>query len=155
MPDKKIAVVGVGNVLMGDDGVGPAAIEELKKAGAEDKADLINAGKAFHAVVFDLEKYEKVIIIDAVKGKGSPGTLYHFDLAELRDKDRIDSAGVSVHELSVLKTLLFQEMYQDKFKNVVFIGIQPAKVTWTEGLSDTLKKAMPTLVQTVLKEICR
>ena len=155
MEQKKIAVVGVGNVLMGDDGVGPAAIEELKKAGAEDKAELINAGKAFHAIVFDLEKYEKVIIIDAIKGKGSPGALYRFELSDLRGKDRIDAAGVSVHEISVLQTLMFQEMYQDKFKNVVFIGIQPAKVTWTEGLTDTLKKAMPILVKTVLKEICR
>lgn len=153
MSEKKVAVVGVGNVLMKDDGLGPAVIAALEKAGAAEKADLIDAGKKFHAIVFDLEKYERVIIVDAVKGNGSPGTLYRFDIQDLRGQKKIESIGLTIHELSVLPTLLFQEMYQDKFKDVVFIGAQPAEVTWEEGLSDTMKKTMPNLVATIMKEI--
>lgn len=153
MPEKKIAVVGVGNVLMGDSGVGPAVIEELRKAGAGDKADLINAGKAFHTVVFDLQNYERVIIVDAIKGSGSPGTIYRLAIADLRGRKDVPEIGLTVHQISVLPTLLFQEMYQDKFKNVVFIGVHPAKVTWQEGLTDTLKKAMPGIVKAIVKEI--
>ena len=155
MSDKKTVIVGVGNVLMKDDGLGPAVIEELRKAGVHRKADLINAGNAFHRVVFDLEKYDRVIIVDAVKGTSPPGTLHRFDIAQLRamGRGRIASIGLSVHELSVLPTLLFQEMYQDKFKNLVFIGVQPEKVTWEEGLTQTVRRALPAILEAICKEI--
>jgi hydrogenase maturation protease len=104
--EKKIAVVGVGNILMGDEGVGVEVMRALEKklkgagrgssipaaaanttgyadvAGAAGVAEFIDAGTGFFTMVSDLEGYETVVIIDAANGDGEPGAMYRFALDE-------------------------------------------------------------------------
>ena len=153
MSEKSVAVVGVGNALMADDGVGPAAIEALQKAGQAEKADLVDAGTAFHEAVFDLESYEKLIVVDAVQGGEEPGAIYRFELNDIRDAKELPFRHLSVHELSVLPTLLLQELGGKRFSEIVFIGVEPEKIEWHIGLSDLLNSLMPRLTEVLIEEI--
>lgn len=153
MSDKAVAVVGVGNILMADDGIGPAAIRALDEAGASADADLIDAGTSFHEVVFDLGTYEKLIVVDAVRGGENPGAIYRIELDDIRDARELPFRHLSVHELSVLPTLLLQEMGGKRFSKVVFIGVEPEKIEWQIGLSERLKSLMPRLLEALIDEI--
>ncbi|MEW6357196.1 MAG: hydrogenase maturation protease [Planctomycetota bacterium] len=153
MREKKIAVVGVGNVLMADDGIGPAAIKALQEAGAAEGADLLDAGTAFHEVVFDLDGYDKLIVIDAVQGGGEPGAIYRFELDDIRDAKELPFRHLSAHELSVLPTLGLHDIGGRKLRTVVFIGVEPEKIEWRMGLSETMKSLMPRLVKALIAEI--
>ena len=106
MRGKRIAVVGAGNVLMGDEGVGVEVMRALENtvrgagsgssdpagtvrvaapsgaAGAADSVDFIDAGTGFFTMVSDLDGYEAVVIIDAASGNGEPGAMYRFEVGD-------------------------------------------------------------------------
>ena len=71
--------MGAGNILMRDDGIGVRAIERLKELGGlPEEIDVIDAGTATLDALPLLDGVERLIIIDAVKGGGTPGTIYRF-----------------------------------------------------------------------------
>ncbi|MBU2567999.1 MAG: hydrogenase maturation protease, partial [Elusimicrobia bacterium] len=78
----KIAVVGFGNILMGDEGVGVYIIEELQKnyspLATRNPLEFIDGGTAAVDVLLSLKDVDKLIIIDAVKNGGIPGDIYKF-----------------------------------------------------------------------------
>ena len=82
---KRIAVVGVGNILMGDEGIGVKVVEELRKERLPEGVELFDGGTAFHVLVDDLIDFDKLIIVDAVLGGESPGTIYRFEFGELEE----------------------------------------------------------------------
>jgi len=87
---KKIAVIGVGNILMGDEGVGVEVVRRLERLKYLGDVELIDAGTAFLDVVLELRSFEKVIIIDAVHGGEAAGTVYRFTLDDVEgDKPAI------------------------------------------------------------------
>lgn len=144
------AIVGVGNVLMGDDGAGPAAVEALRRAGLADRADLFDAGLAFSEVLCELEPHRPLVVIDAVRGGGEPGSIYRLGLADL-DAGRAGMAGAySLHELSVLPALRMEALAGRVFEDVTIFGIEPAQVAWGEGLSRPVARA----VEMLPAEIC-
>ncbi len=75
MSEPRPAIVGVGSVLMGDDGVGPAAIEALRARGVDKRAELIDAGLAFSDVLCELEPTAPLVILDAVRGGYPAGSI--------------------------------------------------------------------------------
>ena len=153
--DRLPAIVGVGNTLMGDDGVGPAAIAELRRRGVGRRAELIDAGLAFSEVLCDLEPSQPLIVIDAVRGRGRPGTVYQLRLDELAAEA---GAPVSLHEVSVLPALRMEALAGRNFADVTVLGVEPAELAWGEGLSDGMADAMEELIRAVvglLERRCR
>ena len=83
----RILIVGLGNVLLKDDGVGVHAVRELQK-NPPDRLCVADVGTAVLHAVHLLEWAEKVIAIDAVKAGGAPGTIYAFDAGNERGEHR-------------------------------------------------------------------
>ena len=110
----KTAVIGVGNILMGDEGIGVRAIQALEHESLPKDVTLIDGGTAFPALAGDLTDYSKLIIVDAVNGGASPGTIYRFQLEEIlkgqsqtqsepSTPSRNTGAGIlSLHDLGVI-----------------------------------------------------
>ncbi|MDX1665321.1 MAG: hydrogenase maturation protease, partial [Candidatus Promineifilaceae bacterium] len=73
----RVLVAGVGNVLRGDDGFGPAVIQALQEAGVPDDVRLFESGIGGINLVLELlEGYEMLILVDAVEREGPPGRLF-------------------------------------------------------------------------------
>jgi len=142
-------IVGVGNVLMGDDGVGPAAVEHLRRSGLARRAELIDAGLAFSEVLCDLTPDRPLIIIDAVRGGGPPGSIYQFALDELDGRTASLGAAVSLHEVSVLPALQMEALAGRKFTDVTVFGVEPGNVAWGEGLSAPIADAVGKLIDAI------
>jgi len=141
--------VGVGNVLMGDDGVGPAALDALRSTGADERAELIDAGLAFSEVLCDLTPQRTVIIIDAVRGGGEPGTVYKLTPDDLDPDTGAMAAAMSLHEVNVLPALRMEALAGRLFRDVTIYGVEPGKLDWGEGLSEPVTRTVEKLVETI------
>ncbi|KQC38680.1 peptidase M52 [Frankia sp. ACN1ag] len=79
------AVIGCGNLLRGDDGVGPILIRRLAEAGVPAGVRLVDGGTAGMDTAFAMRGARRVVIVDAARTGAAPGTVYRVPAAELTD----------------------------------------------------------------------
>ncbi len=143
----KIAVIGVGNVLMGDEGVGIVVVEELKRRNVD--VDLHDCGTMGLDILNTISEYDKVIIVDAVKGFGMPGDVVRISL------DNIECGRIlCLHDINVPFILKLAESIV-KIPEIVIIGIEVERIGEGLGLSESVKNAVNKAVELILEEIER
>lgn len=152
MSDRAV-IVGVGSILMGDDGVGPAAVGELRRRGLDDRAELIDAGLAFSEVLCDLDPSQPLIVLDAIRGSGEPGSVYRLSLNDLDAAQGAMAHAVSLHEVSVLPALKIEALTGREFADVTIFGVEPGRLAWGDELSEPVAAAMDKLIEAVLKHV--
>ncbi len=151
----QIAVMGLGNVLMGDDALGPHVIAHLA-AGWDFPADVVvedlgTPGLDLHP---HLAGHDILILVDVVKSKGAPGEL------RLYRKDEIlkhpPQPRVSPHDPGVKEALLGLQFAGQDPQEVLLVGVIPDHTQSLEvGLSDPVRAAIPAAVGAVLEELER
>ena len=152
---KKLAVVGVGNILMGDDGVGVALLERLGKRVNSGEVDFIDAGTGFFLMVSDLDRYETVVILDAARGGGEAGSMYRFEMKDLHEIVAFQRAPISLHDFGVPESLAWEKARGRLRAEVIFFGIEPRRVGPVMGLSEELEERVPAIVRRILEELAR
>jgi len=151
----QIAVMGLGNVLMGDDALGPHVIARLR-AGWDFPPgvlleDLGTPGLDLHP---HLAGHDVIVLVDVVKSRGEPGEL------RLYRKDEIlahpPQPRTSPHDPGVKEALLALQFAGDDPQEVLLVGVIPADSQHlTVGLSDAVRAAVPRAVDAVLAELER
>jgi hydrogenase maturation protease len=145
----RIVIIGVGNLLMKDEGIGIHAIQALEKLGLPKDIKIVDGGTS-PDLIAHTQAGEKMIIIDAAKAGGEPGTIYRFkpeDLAAER------AALASAHEMGVVENLALMGITGSKPTEVIIIGVEPGEIDWGMELSPTLRDRIPKIIEVVLKEI--
>ncbi len=138
---------------MGDDGVGPAVVDELRRRGTSERAQLIDAGLAFSEVLCDIEPNKPLVIIDAVRGGGEPGAVYRLSLSDLTADTGSMVQAVSLHEVSVVPALRMEALGGREFADVTIFGVEPGPIAWGLGLSDPVEEAKQRVVQQLLRYV--
>jgi hydrogenase maturation protease len=154
--EKKVAVVGVGNILMGDEGIGVKVMEAVKKKVSAKGVEFFDAGTALHALLPQLEGYKKMIVLDSVRGSELPGTAYRFTYQDLKKKRHEEPARghrLSLHDVGIEETLSMAALTQDLPDEIIFIGIEPEKIELSESISQALQERMDEYVGLVEKEL--
>jgi len=137
----KTVIVGIGNLLKGDDGAGPLVCEQLS---GKVCAELIDSGTVpenyIHPIIKKAPK--NLLIIDAIDFGASPGTISIFEPGQL------NSSAFSTHTLS---PRLFAEMVCQNIKEstnvgVYFVGIQPGQTQLGQAMSPEVSRAVQRLV---------
>jgi hydrogenase maturation protease len=146
--NNKTLVLGVGNPILGDDGVGIHAIRELRKE--TDCADYEEAPASGLELVELFRGYEKVIIVDAVKTReGIPGKIY-----ELSTEDIPTLHGLSPHDVDFATALEYGKKFIGKMPSIRIYGIEAENVTdFGETLSPTVEKSLRLVIEKIKKEI--
>ena len=150
MEPKKILILGLGNILLGDEGVGVRVAEQLLSHPLPDEIEVIDGGTAGYELINFFEGKEKVIIVDAVKTNDTPGSVYKLDLALVQEDETVQ---LSLHQIG-LKNVFKMASLMDLNPEVTLVGIVPKNYQdYNIGLSDEVEKAIPLAIETVLKEI--
>jgi len=148
-PEARIAVVGVGNLLLKDEGIGAHTTHALQQIDIPHNVRIVDGGTS-PDLPYYLENVDKLIIIDAVKTGGKPGTIYRF---HPHDMD-IESEGIiSLHELGLEQSLRMMRLTGNEPKETIIIGIEPKEIDWGTELSSELQQKIPEIINIVLKEI--
>jgi hydrogenase maturation protease len=150
MAAKNILILGLGNILLGDEGVGVRVIEQLFSHPFPDEIEVIDGGTAGYELINFFEGKEKVIIVDAVKTDDTPGSVYKMDLSVVQEDETVQ---LSLHQIG-LKNVFKMASMMDLNPEVTLVGIVPKNYQdYNIGLSDEVEKAIPLAIETVLKEI--
>ncbi len=148
---KPILIIGIGNVLMQDEGIGCKLIEELEKhAGEYPDVEFLDAGLAGLSVVHYLEKRKKAVFIDCADMKTSPGTIKKFSPG---DVSSIKTLPKQPHEADLVKILKICKFLEKSPEEIVIFGIQPQSVEPGNELTSALKDKIQDYVSMILKEI--
>ena len=148
----RVLVVGVGNQLLGDEGVGPCVIDNLSRIRMPPYVDVLDCGSDLLSIVLYLDRPEKIIIVDAIRAGGEPGQTYRFDYEGLivaSDRTR------STHQVGTVDALQLLRLTCAALANteIVVIGAEPKTMELNAGLSKEVKGSIPELIRFVLEEI--
>jgi len=147
----KVVVIGVGNPLLGDEGLGIAAVERLKKRPLPRTVEVVDAGTDSLDALLDAKDAERVIIVDAVDANAEPGALIRLNADDLFRSE--SEPLLSLHQLSLKESLCLAELTGFDRNRLTIIGMQPEKVEPSMSLSDTVKERMDSLIREIEKEI--
>ncbi len=144
--DGKILVLGLGNLLLGDEGVGVHAARALMSE-TIGRAKVLDTGTAVLDALPELEAADRVIVLDAMKGPGSPGTIYRVMMDQCIGNPCIGS----LHGFDLKSVLALTG--RNVLPEVLVLGVEPAVIDWSMALSPPVKASLPTLLSTVKEEI--
>jgi hydrogenase maturation protease len=142
-------IIGCGNLLLQDEGVGVHLIEYLKTKPLPEDIECIDGGCAGFDLLPHFEQAEKVVIIDAVKAEGKPGDIYKFSPEDFQTDSppRISFHDVTLKEIfDILKKL-------GTLPAITIFGVEPKTIEWGMELSPDIQNILPRLADLVLKEI--
>jgi len=147
---RSVLILGVGNPLAGDDGVGVRAIEGLAAAGdLPEGVRLLDVGVLGMDILAWTRPDEPVVILDAVHGPGDPGALYRLALDEIAAPAE---PPLSVHDLGVADALHAARLMGRPLRGTL-IGVEPARVeAFTARLSPPVAAALPALQAAAIRE---
>jgi len=153
LSERRVNILGIGNPLMGDDGVGPAAIERLGARGVPEGVHLWDAGLAVSDVLGMLDPADRLIVIDAVRAGDRPGEVRRLRL-DVPDLDApAERDMLSLHELSIVPALRIEALTGRVFGDVTVFGVEPAACEWGEGLSPAVAAALEDVVDEILTRV--
>jgi hydrogenase maturation protease len=144
-------IVGVGNVLLKDEGIGVHVARTLQEAGfasPDGDVEVVDGGTSPEALD-SAEGADKLIIVDAAVGGCEPGTIYRFRPDDVSAEPRLLT---SLHDLSLLDSLRMMQALGNPPRETVIIAVEPAEVDWGLELTPTLRKKLPELVRRVMEE---
>ena len=147
----RIAVLGIGNMLLSDDGVGVHVIKKLQEEYRfPESVELIDGGTKGLDLLPLFEGKDKVLIVDAANFRKEPGTI---DTVEGDKIPAFLSSKLSVHQIGLPDTLFAAKLMDITPAEMSLIGIQPKSMETGTELSDDIKDRMEQLVKKVLMKL--
>lgn len=149
----RVTVLGIGNILMSDEGVGVRAVQKLMEEYTfPTNVELIDGGTTgLHGILPIVEDADRLIVIDAVNGKGEAGSLYRYTLEDFR---LTFPKKLSAHDIGFVECMAVTEVNGRLPKSVVIVGIKPADMTnLGMELTPGIEEKLGDLVDMVLAEL--
>ena len=144
-----VFVLGIGNVLMGDDGFGPTVVRAFDAAyDAGPDVEVVDVGTPGLDLMPWLFGADHVVIVDTVKSNAPPGTLRIYDKAAILR--HAPSVRVGPHDPGVKDALHAVEFAGRGPQTVTLVGVVPASVGMTTDLSAAVTAAIPSAVDAIV-----
>ncbi len=147
-----IAIIGAGNVLMKDEGIGVRIVEDLKSRGLPEGIDVFDAGTSLMELMPYFQSYRRLILVDAVRGGNRPGTVYRFQPEDVKEIAGPFGQALGLHQISLLESLAMNSLVTGKQHDVTIIGIEPKEIDLGLELSSELGEKVSDIADLVLEE---
>ena len=151
----KIGIIGIGNPLRQDDGIGIVLLEKLRqeKKGFPDDLEYVDGGTGGMSLLHVLVRFDIAVVVDAVDFNGKPGEYIFFNPDESRSKKPMVTT--STHGSDFFDVLRVSKQLHENPDKLYIFGIQPKTMSAGTELSSELKYAIPTFILSLKREINR
>jgi len=144
----KILVLGIGNTLLTDEGVGIVAMRELEaRFGVRADMEFLDGGTLSFTLAVPISECDALLVIDAAELGAAPGTVRSFE-GEAMDRFLGANRKSSVHEVGLLDLMSISLLGGHWPAQRALIGVQPAVVGWGEALTPEVAMALPQVCAT-------
>lgn len=140
-------ILGLGNELLGDEGVGVHAARLLQGEDLPLNTKVIEVGTAILNSVSEWEEADRIIVVDAMKGDGTPGTIYKIPLEDCSGSPCI----ASMHGFDIFRVMSLVGRKQPP--PVTVFGVEPGLIKWSMSLSPQVAASLPFLITAVQEEL--
>lgn len=142
-------VIGLGNEILGDEGVGVHAVRALGSESLPGDIRILEVGTAILDALPALEDPERIIIIDAMKAQGTAGSVYRTHLEDCSGATCI----ASMHGFDIFRVLALAG--RTDTPEIIVFGVEPHVIDWSMELSPPVQQALPPLIEAVRTECSR
>ena len=153
MKAQQIMILGVGCILFSDEGFGIRVIEEIQKLYTfPENVSVVDGGVLGLNLLGVISEADQLIVVDAIRNNGKPGTLYRLDGEAIPERVRAKN---SLHQVDFLEALTMCQAL-DKVPETVILGVEPEDIdTMSIELTPKIKKQTGPIVEMVIKELDR
>lgn len=147
----KVTIVGVGNILLQDEGVGVHTIQKLRERFdfPEDVA-IIDGGTMGLDLLPFIEDTERLLLIDAIDLKKEPGTI---GIIEGKEIPIVIKTKVSPHQIGLTDLFSVMRILEKGPEEITVIGIQPASIQTGADLSSEVKEGLEGLINAIIERL--
>jgi len=136
-------ILGLGNTLLGDEGVGVKTVSYLQNTQPVlQTVEMLDGGTLSFILAGPVEDADNLIVIDAAQLNSAPGTVHLFEGQEM-DQFVMRNKHNSVHEVSLSDLLVIAHLSGQLPQRRALIGIQPERIDWSDTLSDSVTQSVP------------
>ncbi|MFP4657349.1 MAG: NiFeSe hydrogenase maturation protease [Desulfonatronovibrionaceae bacterium] len=146
---KKLLVLGVGNILLMDEGIGVHAVRELWDKDWPASVEFVDGGTFTQDLFYLFEKYDHVLVLDVVRAGRDPGTLFRMEEKDLVENEK---QALSLHDVDLLDSLRMADLLGNR-PTLTVIGIEPEKIDWGMEMTGTLQNKFDAFVLKAESEI--
>lgn len=147
--ENSIVVLGVGNILLTDEGLGVHVVEDLKaNYNFTPQISLIDGGTMGMELLTYMRGMKKILLVDAVNGGEAPGTIYEFPHREL---EQYFTDHISVHEVGMQDILRIRAIQENPLEDAIVIGVEPESLEVGFEPSELVQHALPEVKDRVLR----
>jgi hydrogenase maturation protease len=149
--DDHIVVLGVGNLLQTDEGVGVRVVQELLETVVfPPNVDVVDGGVLGLSLMGVIKSADKLIVVDAVRLGGNPGDLFRFSWEEIIGRTNYKD---SLHQVDFVETMSLLPLIA-RVPPTVILGVEPADIdSFGLALTSCVSARIPDLVRLVLEEL--
>lgn len=145
-----IVVLGIGNLLLSDEGVGVHVANKLMEMDLPEGVSVVEGGTDGFRLINIITEADRLIVIDAVKGGAAPGSIYRFGLDEV--KNCPSGFKTSVHQIGILEVINMSGLI-GKIPWTTVIGIEPHSLEMGMELSSEIKEKIPRIIELIFDEL--
>lgn len=153
MAEPHIMIMGVGSILMTDEGFGVRVIEALEQQYEfPENVSVVDGGVLGLNLLGVIAEADHLIVVDAVRNKGNPGDLYRLTGQAIPDRVRAKN---SLHQIDFLETLTLCQAVGEVPETIV-LGVEPEDIdSLSVELTSTIKERIDPVIEMVLDELRR
>lgn len=148
-PRQPLTILGVGNVLCSDDGLGPVVVSHLKREMHGEGVAIVDGGTLGLSLLPLLEDSRTLILVDAIRADGEPGSLVILEGEDVIPAVRLR---LSPHQVGVADLLDAARLLDTMPDRLVLVGLVPDSIELGFGLTDRVSDAVPSLIASVLEK---
>jgi hydrogenase maturation protease len=149
-PYKRIVILGVGNLLLSDEGIGVHIAQRMMTMDWPPEVQVVEGGTDGFGLVNVIVQADRLILVDAVKGGGQPGSIYRFEIEDCPPYP--DFFKTSVHQISILEVINLSSLVGSTPRTTI-IGIEPVCLEMGMELSPSIEQKIPRVIQMIQAEV--
>lgn len=146
----RVLIIGIGNLLRSDDGLGLHIIEALRKERLGDTIDLAE-GLSGLDILNGMKGYERIIMVDAIQTGGEPGTIYRFSMEDFPQGQTVHSFSTHLNMDFTTMLELGKRLFPEKIpEDILIVAVEAEDITTiSDRCTPEVERAIPEVIELI------